>query len=97
MVTFDIVVDNLIPSCCLSFIYLFIKGLSDIELNTLDTLAELGLAGVGTELPPGAGQAALLGPAVVSVTIIIIIIIISVTISVISTRGVRPRRENLLI
>ena len=70
---------------------MFIKGLSDIELNTLDTLAELGLAGVGTELPPGAGQAALLGPAVVIVTII-------------STRGVRggggglqPRRGNLLI
>ena len=68
---------------------MFIEGLSDIELNTLDTLAELGLAGVGTELPPGAGQAALLGPAVFSVTII-------------STRGVRggggqPRRGNLLI
>ena len=69
---------------------LFIKGLSDIELNTLDTLTELGLASVGTELPPGAAQATLLGAAVVSVTISI------------SPRGVRgagpqPRRGNLLI
>ena len=67
---------------------MFIEGLSDIELNTLDTLAELGLAGVGTELPPGAVQATLLGPAVFSVTI---------SVTIISPRGVRPRWENLLI
>ena len=47
--------------CCI-FIDIYFS-LSDIELDTLDAPAEFPGPGVGTELPPGALQPALLRPA----------------------------------
>ena len=76
---------------------IFIGSLSDIELNTFYTLTHLGLAGVCTELPRGAAQAALLWPALPHGPLVTSVRPRPGPWGVRGTGGIQPRRGNLII